>query len=269
MFFAPEQFAVYQSAALALQRQLPLIAGGLIGAAAIAVLVHGTVVPQSRLLMPVLSRAANPALPRVALTFDDGPWPEATGAILDLLKANCIHAAFFVIGQNAVRWPDLVRRMHDEGHIVGNHTFDHHRFGSFRGLSYWRDQLARTDNAVSSIIGLRPALFRPPMGIKSPLLAAILRETAHTPVTWNRRGLDGVDAQPETIVRNVTQKLRAGDIMLLHDGRDSASRRDAQSTVAALPEVIRSTRARELEFVSLSDHLAVQPYRAAATRQPA
>lgn len=244
---------------------LPLIAGAALSAGALAILTRAMVVPQSRLLIPVLTRAADRTTPRVALTFDDGPWPGSTDVILDLLKAATISAAFFVIGRNVERWPTLVQRMHDEGHIVGNHSFDHHRLGSLCGRSYWRDQIRLTDDAVHSVIGRRPALFRPPMGIKTPPLAAALKETGHTAIAWSRRGFDGMAASPGAIVRKIGTRVREGEIVLLHDGRDARSKRDVRATSAALPEIIRLTHTRGLQFASLSAMLPIEPYFARAT----
>jgi len=259
--FVAEHLWTDQSATIAAGWSMPIMIAAGLGTAGIAIVARAMFVPQSGLLMPVLSRAADATAPRVALTFDDGPWPESTDVILDLLKQHGISATFFVIGSNAEKWPALIQRMHDEGHIVGNHSFDHHRSGSLCGLAYWRDQIRRTDEVVHSVIGLRPALFRPPMGIKTPPLAAALRESGHRTIAWSCRGLDGVTTAPANIVRNIAARIRAGEIALLHDGRDPQSQRDVRNTAAALPEIIRLTRARGLEFVSLNILLPITPYR--------
>jgi len=259
-FVAEQTWADYP-ATLAAGWSTPVVAAAALGTAALATLTYGMVVPQSRLLLPVLSRALDATAPRVGLTFDDGPWPGSTEVILDVLKEHKVSAAFFVIGSNVEKWPMLVQRMHDDGHFVGNHSFDHHRLGSLRGLSYWRDQIRRTDEMVRSIVGHRPALFRPPMGIKTPPLAAALRESGHKTIAWSCRGFDGVTTAPAQIVRNIGTKIRAGEIALLHDGRDPRSRRDVRVTAAALPEIIRLTRARRLEFAPLTSLLPITPYR--------
>ena len=92
-----------------------------------AALGYALFVPQSQLFGRVISCGDSRCGPCVALTFDDGPWPESTTVILDILQAAYVRAAFFVIGRYVQRWPELVRRMHEEGHLIGNHTFDHHR----------------------------------------------------------------------------------------------------------------------------------------------
>src|SRR5436190_21790594 len=99
----------------------------------------GMFVPQSSLFAKVISHGSRKGAPRAALTFDDGPWPGSTDAILDILGTHSIKAAFFVIGRYARQWPDLIRRMHDEGHLSGNHTLDHHRTGLLHGKRCWHN----------------------------------------------------------------------------------------------------------------------------------
>ena len=136
------------------------------GAGALGVLAHGAFHPRSRLFGPVVSRGPSDRR-EVALTFDDGPTPGPTDSILDALGAAGATATFFVIGRHAEAHPDLVRRAVDEGHVVGNHTLDHHRHGLFHRDAYWRGQVEGCADVVEGIIGVRPRLFRPPMGFTS------------------------------------------------------------------------------------------------------
>jgi len=230
------------------------VAAGLAVASAGALtLGYGMFVPRSQLLCPVISRGHARAGPRVALTFDDGPWPGSTDVILDILRQKDVKAAFFVIGRYVRQWPDLVRRMHDEGHLIGNHTFDHHRWGLFRGKRYWLDQLARTDEAIAEITGAPTRLFRAPMGFKSPPLARAARQSDKTIIAWSRRSYDGVRSKPDRIVRALEGRVKAGDIVLMHDGRDPASRRDAAPTARALPRVIDNLGAQGLNLARLDE----------------
>lgn len=217
---------------------------------------YGLFAPRSRLFGDVVWRAPGTPGAFVALTFDDGPMPGVTERILDDLGAAGAKACFFVIGRHARAHPGLIRRIAGEGHLIGNHTFDHDRTGLFRGSAYWLDQLVRTDDAVAQMTGAAPRLFRPPMGFKSPPLAHAARRLGHTMVSWSRRGFDGVGASPERIAR-LAGSARPGDIVLLHDGRDPASRRDASVTARALPAVLARLRERGLNPVRLDDLLRV------------
>lgn len=216
------------------------------------VLTYGLFAPRSQFFCDTVWHGGPASGPRVAFTFDDGPWPGATEPILDALAAANARACFFVIGRYARAHPALLRRVADEGHLIGNHTFDHHRTGLFRGTAYWLDQLERTDDAVAQIVGVPPRYFRPPMGFKSPPVARAARRSQHTVVAWSRRAYDGVAAHPERITRGASA-ARPGDIVLMHDGRDPSSVRPIGATAQALPRVLRSIRERGLEPVRLDE----------------
>jgi peptidoglycan/xylan/chitin deacetylase (PgdA/CDA1 family) len=241
------------------------------GLASAALLAHGTFAPASTFWGPVISRAPQPCPPHVAITFDDGPGAGSTARILDLLGEHDVSATFFVVGRNAQRHPKLVERMHADGHVVANHTWDHAHFGLFRRDGYWRAQVARTDDVIEHIIGHRPALFRPPMGIKTWHITAAAVGAGHSVVTWTRRALDGVATQPERIVARLVPTSRRGDILLLHDGAEpSAPRRDSRATEAALRPLILGLRDRGLEPKRLDTLLGLRPYqeRRAGEKQP-
>lgn len=222
-----------------------LAAGGVLG--------RGMFSPRSTLLGPVVwhgPRSGN----LVALTFDDGPWPESTSAILDLLADAAARATFFVIGRYAREHPELLRRIVNEGHLIGNHTFDHHRSGLFGGKRYWLAQIEQADDAIAQIIGQRPALFRPPMGFRCPPMASVIRSRGHRVVTWSVRTRDGVLRDPLEVARRAAA-ASAGDIILMHDGRDPSSRRDVSVSVSALPLVLAMLRERGLRSVRIDELL--------------
>lgn len=235
------------------------ILGGLMGAAAAGTLAHGLFVPQSRLFGPVISRGATEGPPRVALTFDDGPHTTATPAVLDILRHYNVKAAFFTIGLNMAAYPWVVQRVHEEGHLIGNHSFDHHRMGSMRGRPYWQNQLVRTNDLVQTLVGQRPRLFRPPMGIKTPRMMWACGGCSMRVVTWTRRGLDGVPNPPERILRRF-DRCGAGDILVLHDGAEPGRTRDASVTLKVLPELIENIRRGGLEFERLDRLIGLPAY---------
>ncbi len=234
---------------------LPALSTVALGSAA-GVVGYGLFAPRSQLFGEVVWRAPRASGPRVALTFDDGPMPGVTDPILDALAGAGARACFFVIGRHARAHPGLIRRIANEGHLIGNHTFDHDRTGLFRGTGYWLDQLARTDDAVAQVTGAAPRLFRPPMGFKSPPLVQAARSLGHAMVSWSRRGFDGVGTSGERIAR-LAGRARPGDIILLHDGRDPASRRDATLTARVLPAVLARLRERGLKPARLDELLQI------------
>jgi peptidoglycan/xylan/chitin deacetylase (PgdA/CDA1 family) len=222
---------------------------------------HGTFFPQSRVFGPVISHGSADGPARVALTFDDGPTAGATDQVLDTLGELGVKAAFFVVGRNVEREPRLTERIAAEGHLIGNHTYDHFRMGMFGLARFWNEQIGRTDKAIEQATGLRPALFRPPVGHKTPFIMSAAARGGHAVVTWNRRALDGMTTTPERIVDRVAPHSRAGDIILLHDGVEPRSRRDPAASVAAVRPLINALRNRGLEPVRLDELTGLRPYR--------
>jgi peptidoglycan/xylan/chitin deacetylase (PgdA/CDA1 family) len=227
-----------------------------------SVLAHGTFAPRSSFWGPVISRAPDDESRNVALTFDDGPTEGATDRILDVLGELDVRAAFFVIGRNAQRWPRLVERMHAEGHLVGNHTHDHSHYGLFRRDGYWKRQVEQTDEQIRQILGVRPALFRPPMGIKTGHITKAAKAAGHTVVTWTRRAFDGIGTTSARIVARLS-RAEPGDILMLHDGVEPNARRDPAPTVAAVRPLVERLRASGLEPRPLDEMLGVGAYQAA------
>ena len=233
--------------------------GGLTVSAGIVGGLYATFVPWSQIWCRVVARGRADERRLIALTFDDGPLPGSTDRILDLLAEVNVKAAFFVIGRRAEQQSELVRRIHEEGHVIGNHTYDHPTHGWARGAGYWRRQIEMTDAVVERSIGLRPRFFRPPMGIKTWLTARAAR--AHNMIGWTRRGFDGVVTTPRRVVARLAPRARPGDILLLHDGISPQSRRDPTVTVSALPALIQRLRNRGFEPVRLDILTGLQPYR--------
>ena len=231
-----------------------------VGITASAVMLWGTFVPQSRLWGNVVSRG-DARSAAVALTFDDGPTPGPTERVLDMLGEAGAKAAFFVVGQNCRRHPRLVARMHDEGHLVANHTFDHAHLGVLRGRRYWTDQLRRTDDAIADAIGLRPALFRPPMGHKTCFTLAAVRRLKLGVVGWTHGARDGLPTTKARILERF-EDVDAGDVLLLHDGvQPNTPDRDPAATLEALPTLLARIKDRGLAFARVDTLLGFQAYR--------
>ena len=240
---------------------MPLVITGSVAIATSAVAGRAMFSPRSQLLGPVVFRADSNPDGRVGLTFDDGPDPRTTPRILDILDEAGSRATFFVIGVHARRHPDLIRRIHERGHLLGNHSFHHHYTGMFRFQGYWRRELQRTDEVIADATGCTPAWFRPPMGMRNIHLARVLKRRGYCVVTWSRNARDGIDASVPGIVHRVGQRAKAGDIVLLHDGVDRPGREAKTATVAALPLLISRLRERGLSIEPLDDLIGVNAYR--------
>ena len=192
---------------------------------------------------------------RVALSFDDGPDPEVTPAVLDALAKHSARATFFAIGQSLEAHPQLARRIVLEGHELGNHSFRHSRWQNFSGAGSQAREIERGAQAIAVVTG-SPAkpLFRPPIGLKSPPLARAAYQQKLTLVAWSLHSRDTRTADPERIARRVLQRIRPGDIVLLHDGHDLPGRhRPACAQATAL--ILEGLREKALHCVTVSELL--------------
>ena len=226
-----------------------MIEGVAVGMGVVALAAHGTWHRNSPIFGPALHRL--PGTENVAsITFDDGPNPVATPRILDILKRQDVHATFFVLGRHADRWPALVKRMADEGHQLGNHGY-HHRKLHRRTPGYVRDDLARGADAIERASGVRPAHFRAPHGFRSPWVTPIARALGERTVGWSLGVWDSARPGADEIVRRALDGMRAGSILLLHDGDGYDAGGDRTQTAEALPRIIDGLRGRGVRFVTL------------------
>lgn len=154
--------------------------------------------------------------PHVVLTFDDGPDPVRTPRLLDVLAQARARAVFFVVGERVREHPDLVKRMADEGHQIGNHSWSH-PFMPRLGRRRIEAEIDRCQEAVREITGTAPTVARPPYGMRDYRYYRVLRERALTPVLWSRNLRDYYGSQPPALVRRLN-KSKPGEIILCHDG---------------------------------------------------
>jgi peptidoglycan/xylan/chitin deacetylase (PgdA/CDA1 family) len=186
----------------------------------------------------------------VALTFDDGPHPEWTPRVLDLLAATGVRATFFVVGHRVREYPDLVRRIRREGHVLGSHSATHPDARRLGVRSLIRDY-AEGRAALEAVVGGPVALFRPPNGTVDLKGAAVMRWLGLVPLLWT---VDPEDWHPDTTTAQIAARAAtagAGEIVLLHDGLErplAARALDRSATVEALPQVIDTVRERGLGF---------------------
>jgi peptidoglycan/xylan/chitin deacetylase (PgdA/CDA1 family) len=192
---------------------------------------------------------------RVALTFDDGPTPGTTDDVLAALAAVNAKATFFVIGKHVQQFPDILKRTHDAGHLIANHTFDHSHYMFLRGTEYWCQQIDKTNRAVEAVIGGRPRYFRSPMGVRTWRATRPLREAGQVFVTWSQRALDGLPTTADQICDRLIPATRPGDILVLHDGIEAGYKRNPAATVEAIPRIVSALRSRGIEAVRLDELL--------------
>jgi len=209
------------------------------------VLAAGVFHVRGRLLGPNLSRlpAAAAAHRQVCLTFDDGPHPELTPRILELLERYQAKASFFCVGERARAHPEIVREIVRRGHSVENHSDRHSHAFAFYGISVLRREVERAQATVAAITGQAPQFFRAPAGFRSPLLGFVLAPLGLRYVSWTRRGLDTVARDPAGVLARLTSGLEAGDVLLLHDS--------VPLSLAVLPALLEQLAARGLKCVSL------------------
>lgn len=186
--------------------------------------------------------------PRVCLTFDDGPDPCHTPRILDILARHDCRASFFVLGEAAERWPGLVRRIVDEGHALGSHSFRHRR-GWTMAPATVRREVGRSQRLLEDLTGRSPRWFRPPHGNLHRVMLGEAARLGMETVLWSRSAIDwGPLGSRQGIARRL-QGVTAGDIVLLHDGKRRFNRPEV--TAALLPAVLALLQERQLAPVSL------------------
>jgi peptidoglycan/xylan/chitin deacetylase (PgdA/CDA1 family) len=186
----------------------------------------------------------------VALTFDDGPWPENTKAILSVLRRFHVHATFFVIGYLAASHPELVALERRDGMAIGNHSYNHPQVPPFGQLpaQLMKDEIALAAQDLARV-GVHPHLFRPPGGSYSPALVRTARALGERVVLWSVDPSDWIPGvTPRQIVSRVLSAVRPGSIVVLHDGGG-----DRSATVRALPAIIKGIRKRHFRLVELTD----------------
>lgn len=196
---------------------------------------------------------ANVSDKTVSLTFDDGPDAMMTPRVLDVLKKYNIKATFFVIGSNALKNYDIVRRMYEDGHIIGNHTLLHTASFPILGKKIIGEELQLCNHFIEKILGIRLRLFRPPFGVTNPPIAKAVKKNGFTSIGWSIRSLDTKKSRSrEYICRRVVERLHDGAIILLHD-------RCADADVL-LEMIIKEIYRKGYNIVPLDEMLNVEAY---------
>lgn len=159
----------------------------------------------------------NPAKEKVvSLTFDDGPHPEYTDKVLDILKRRNIEATFFCIGKNIKENQQILKRIKEEGHLIGNHSYSHSFYFPLYPRLRMTQDLQECEKTIENITKERVTIFRPPFGVTNPTIAKVVKELGYRVVGWNIRSFDTCNS-PEKVLKKIDRKLSPGSVILLHD----------------------------------------------------
>ena len=153
----------------------------------------------------------------IALTFDDGPNKEFTPKVLTLLKKYNANATFFVIGDNVRKHPDLLKKINNEGHLIGNHSYYHRNSFGFLSTKKVIDALEKTNRIVEENTNLKMKFFRPPFGVTNPNIAKAVKNLNLHTFGWSIRSFDTIAKDPEKVYRKIISKINKGDVLLMHD----------------------------------------------------
>ena len=184
---------------------------------------------------------------KIALTFDDGPHPRKTREILEILDEYGIQATFFVIGQNAVNYPDTMKLLVESGCEIGNHTYSHENFRNM-SLNEMQKEFERCEQTLRENFSVEPTLIRPPQGVCSEGLLSVSRQMNYDIILWSIDTKDWAHASAENIARNILENADSGDIILMHDYIAGKS-----GTCDALRIIIPTLMERGFKFVTVGE----------------
>ncbi|CAN5773524.1 polysaccharide deacetylase family protein [soil metagenome] len=189
---------------------------------------------------------------KIALSFDDGPVAEQTSAILHLLQHHNISAAFFCIGKRIQGNEAIVNSIHQQGHLIGNHSYTHAFDFDFYPAKKILNDLQQMDETLKPILPLKPRFFRPPYGVTTPGMKRAIESGNYIPIGWNIRSMDTVIHDEEKLFKKVSKALKPGAILLFHD--------TGKVTLAVLPRLIEYALGKGYQFVRLDKLINKEAY---------
>ncbi len=187
----------------------------------------------------------------ISLTFDDGPDAVVTPHILQILKNYNIPASFFCVGKKIEEYPELLKEIFKDGHIVGNHSYSHSKIFDLRSTKNMIIEIERTNEIIEQTIGKKPMLFRPPFGVTNPLLAKAIKRTGVISMGWSLRSWD-TNGKVNKVVERLKRKVHPGDVILFHDNR--------ANTVEILNRFLPYLFDNGYQVVALDKLLKIKPY---------
>ena len=220
-------------------------------AISLTILVWGSSSICSGMYLNVLC-SANTKKKQISITFDDGPHPELTPAIMDILKQHDIKAVFFIKGRDAAENTDILKRMDEEGHIIANHSWSHSHWFDFFPFLRVKQELDNTNLVINNITGKTPLLFRPPYGVTNPPLGKAVKMLKMITIGWSIRSMDTLKRDPGKIVDRIKQRIAPGKIVLLHDNQPQAEE--------ILGRIIDAIKEKGYKIVPLDQLLNIKAY---------
>jgi peptidoglycan/xylan/chitin deacetylase (PgdA/CDA1 family) len=207
--------------------------------------------PRSALLGPNWTRLPEHAGRRIALTIDDGPDPEVTPRVLDLLDHFDARATFFCIGDLARRHPQWIEAIVARGHAVENHSQRHRHTFSLSGPGAMQREIEAAQRTLTEIAGVAPRFFRAPAGLRNPFLEPVLCGLGLQLASWTRRGFDTRPQAAGTVTRRLLNGLAPRDILLVHDGHAARDARGEPLVLDVLPALLRAAADQQLPWTTL------------------
>jgi peptidoglycan/xylan/chitin deacetylase (PgdA/CDA1 family) len=217
----------------------------------IATQVYGSFVLSAGFFLPV-HYSGDKSAGSIALTFDDGPLAGKTERILNILKTHAIPAAFFCVGKRVEENPGIATRIANEGHILGNHSFEHGIFFDLQSSGAIEAELSSTDALIQQHTGFTPRFFRPPYGVTNPMVASAVRRNGYVTIGWSMRSFDTLTKNSKRLLKKITRSLKSGDVILLHDS--------SESTIEMLPSLLKEVEKVGLKIVRLDELINEEPY---------
>ena len=192
---------------------------------------------------------------RLAITIDDGPDPEVTPRVLDVLEEYGARATFFCIADRVRTQPALARRIVEAGHDIENHSLMHRHHFSLLGMRGMRREVEQAQQVIADVTGRMPLYFRAPAGLRNPFLDPVLHALDLKLVSWTRRGFDTRVGDSERVTQRLLHGLSDGDILLLHDGHAARTAHGQPVILEVLPRVLAAAREQNLQCVTLEQGL--------------
>jgi len=217
----------------------------------LSLLVWGSVFIQSGFYLRSVC-SGNRNTKSVTLTFDDGPDGQVTPMLLDILKENKVKATFFIVGSKAEKHPDIIKRIVNDGHLIGGHSYSHHFFFDLFSYHSMKNEMIRTSDIVYTITGKKLYLFRPPYGVTNPTIAKAIRNLKVLSVGWSLKSNDTVIKDETMLLNRLMFNVNRGDIILFHDNKPWM--------VNVLGTFIHHLIDKEYSIERLDKFLNVKPY---------
>ena len=188
----------------------------------------------------------------IAITFDDGPDPKITPKILNILAQENIKATFFVIGNKVEANKELLLKIYNEGHTIGNHSYSHETKLTWLSTNKLKTDIENCSISIEKVIQQKPLLFRPPFGVTNPNYKRALNQLKMKSIGWSLRSLDTVKKSKEALYKKLTRQISNGTIVLFHDTE--------QVTLDILPDIIHFCKENGMNIVSLPKLIDTQVY---------